>query len=601
MNEVEKKPKDVYEYIRTETTAYKTKGVPVTSNWEFKMFDHINKSVSAKNSKFIKGSNDDKRPYKNIIIPIANVNYRTEGFDVKDVLSYVDDPDYHHLSLLTRKFHYKWAIENGIDLEIDNSVESHFDFGLILAKNVNEKKPEIVPLQRIAFCDQSDIMSGAICEKHDYSIDQILEMKGKWYDDKIDMAILQAQSKKNVSLASKDGKTPSKYIEIYELHGTFPKTWLNTDENEEYDEKDGYCKQIHIVTFYKNSEGKDAGIRLFKGKETKPIYKAFKRTNRYGTACGMGGIEELLPAQLWINFSEIHLQQMLAAASKVITKTTDKKLASNNNLKNIDHNDIVYLEEGKQWEQMVIQPFNKAVFDNYVNSWEQSARVTGSASDPALGKNPVSGTPLGTTELITQQGEGIHEYRQGRIAAFWGEIYRDWVTQYLLDDLNKGDEWLDELSIDELKEVADRVAINVSNQRIKDAILSSKNVTKEDQALLISIIKEDIKKGGKQRFIKIMKDEFKKLPIKVKFNVAGKQKDMIDRVQKLNSIFRTVFANPAILQNEAMAKLFNSIVEASGLDPMDFSSFTVMPEQQQLQQAQPQAQAMPQEQLSINQ
>lgn len=585
-NEVEKDVKNVFEFIKTEKTAYQTRGVPVTSNWEFKMFDHINKAVSAKNSKFIKGSNDDKRPYKNIIIPIANVNYRTEGFDVKDVMSYVDDPDYHHLSLLTRKFHYKWAIENGIDLEIDNSVESHFDFGLILAKNVNDKKPEIVPLQRIAFCDQSDVLSGAICEKHDYSIDQLLDMKGKWYDDEIDNAILQAQYKKNVSLASKDGKTPSKYVEIYELHGTFPKTWLNTDENEEYIEEDGYCPQLHIVTYYKNSEGKDAGICLFKGIEKKPIYKAFKRTNRYGTACGMGGIEELLPAQLWTNFSEIHLQKMLAASAKVITKTTDKKLASNNNLNNIDDNGIVYLEEGKQWEQMVIQPFNKSAFDNYVNSWEQSARVMGSASDPALGLNPISGTPLGTTEIITNQGEGIHEYRQGRIAAFWHEIYTDWVTKYLVDDLNKGDEWLDELSIDELREVADRVAINVSNQRIKDAILSGKTVSKEQQELLISIIKEDWMKSGKSHFIKIMKDEFKKLPIKVKFNVAGKQKDMIDRVQKLNSIFRTVFANPAILQNEAMAKLFNNIVEASGLDPMDFSSFSLP--QPQLSPMQPQ-------------
>lgn len=597
--QAEQEVKNVFEFIRQEKTAYQTRGVPVTSNWEFKMYDHINKSVSAKNSKFIKGSNDDKRPYKNIIIPIANVNYRTEGFDVKDIMPYVDDPDYYHLSLLTRKFHQKWAIENGIDIEIDNSVESHFDFGLILAKNVNDKKPEIVPLQRIAFCDQTDILSGPICEKHDYSIDQLLEMKGKWYDDAIDNAILQAQSRKNVSLASKDGKTPSKYVEIYELHGTFQNIWLNKEgEKEEYTEKDGYDKHIYIVTFYKNSEGKDVGICLFKGKEKKPIYKAFKRTNRYGTACGMGGIEELLPAQLWTNFSEIHLQKMLAATSKIITKTTDKNLASNNNLNNIDDNGIVYIEEGKQWEQMVIQPFNKAAFDNYVNSWEQSARVMGSASDPALGLNPVSGTPLGTTEIVTNQGEGIHDYRRGRIAAFWEEIYRDWVTQYLVDDLNKGDEWLDELSIDELREVADRVSINVSNQRVKDAILKSKDVTQEDQALLISIIKEDFRKGGSKRFIKIMKDEFKKLPIKVKFNIAGKQNDMVDRVQKLNSIFRTVFANPAILQNESMAKLFNNIIEASGLDPLDFSSFTVVPEQQSQMQSQlspMQPQQMPQQ------
>lgn len=564
---------DVFAYIKAEKTAYETRGVPLTDNWEWSMFKHINRSYSLKNSKFTSGKNDDKRPFKNIIIPIANVNYRTEGFDVKDVEPYVDDKDYFHLSLLARKYHEKWARENHIDTAIDESVESDFDYGLMLVKNVNERRPEVVPLQRIAFCDQTDILSGPICEMHQYSIDQLLDMKGRWYEEAVDQAVLQAEAKKSVSLAKKDAKTPGKYIEVYELHGTFPKTWLNTKDNEEYTKEDGYCRQIHIVTYYKSAEGREEGICLFKGKEKKPIYKAKKRTNRFGTACGMGGIEELFDPQTWTNYSEIHIQKMLEATSKVIIKAS-KGVVDRNNFTELKSNQILKAESGEILEQVVLQPFNKAAFDNYTNSWEQQARVLGSASDPALGLNSKSGTPLGETQIVTTQGEGIHEYRQGKNAEFWHEIYVDWVIDYLKRDMNKGDEWVDELSLEELQEVAERVSTNQANRRVVEMVLANQSVTEEDKEFMRNFIKEEFMKGGKKRFLKIVEKEFEKLPLKLKFNIAGKQKYMAEIVNKLNAVFRTVFANPAVLQAPGMEQLFNQILESSGLSPINFAGFT---------------------------
>lgn len=566
---------NVFDYIQTEKTAYETRGVPLASNWDWHMPVHIERSFLLKNSKFSKGNNDGKRPNKNIILPIVNVQYRTEGFDVKDIELFVNDSDNYHKSLLARKFHTKWAKKYSIDTAIDDSVESYVDYGLTLVKNVNDVRPEIVPLQRIAFCDQTDILSGPICEKHQYSVDQLDEQRGKWYDDKIDEAILQAKASKNISLAKKNAKTPGKYIEIYELHGIFPKKWLNKDGEEEYTDEDGYSRQIHIVTFYKGADGKDTGICLFKGKESKSIYKALKRTNRFGSACGMGGIEELFDPQKWVNSSEIYLNQMLEATSKVILKTTDTKL-KNQKLSDIKNGHIFDIGDGKMFEQLVFQPINKAAFDNYVNAWEQNARTIGSASDPQLGLNPVSGTPLGTTEIVTNQGEGIHEHRRGKIAIFWGEIYRDWILKHLADEMNKGDKWLDELTLEELQEVAEKVSTKRSNKRIKDLVLSGKKITKEEQDLMRQVISEEFMKEGKKRFLEMMKDEFKNIPLDVDFNIAGKQKNLYEVVNKLNGVFRSIFANPAILQAPGMGELFNQILEMSGLSPVNFSS--LMPE-----------------------
>ncbi|MEX2052815.1 MAG: hypothetical protein WD898_01150, partial [Candidatus Paceibacterota bacterium] len=368
-------------------------------------------------------------------------------------------------------------------------------------------------------------MSGAIYLKHDYELDQMYEMKGKWYGDEVDMAILQAKKGKHNALAGKDSQSPSKSVEVYELRGVFPKTWLNTDENEEYDEDDGYSRQVHIITFYKTSDGKDEGICLYKGK-TKQIFKAYKRTNRFGTACGMGGIEELYQPQVWTNFSEIHLANMLASASKMILQTASKNVAVENDLNDLDNNSIITYEDGKPLTQVPLQPINRQAFDNSIIKWEQRANTLGSASDPSLGKNPTSGTPLGTVEIVTQQGEGIHDYRKGKIADFWHEIYTDWVVKYFAADLNKGNRWLDELSMDEIQEVAQRVAETSANAQMIEAVLAGQDVVEEQRLLLIDLIKEDFRKGGKKRFIEAMKDEFKKLPLKLKFSVAGKQKNL---------------------------------------------------------------------------
>ncbi len=541
-----------------------------------------------KNSQFTKENNSQEtttKPFNNIILPIANVNYRTEGFNVKDIELYVDDKDYFHLSFLAKKYYSKWAIENKIDTAIDESVESYFDYGLTLIKNVFDKRPEVVQLQQIAFCDQTDILSGPICLKHQFTIDQLMDMKGKWYEKEIDKALLMARfSQKGYN--DQEAKTPGKYIEVYELHGTFPESWLGEDVyGDSWEDTGKYSKQIHIITYYVNeTDSTKSGLCLFKGKEAKPIFKAIKRDDIYGRACGRGGIEELFHPQIWTNYSEQHMQQMLEAVSKVIMKTSSKKL-KNQKLSNLKHGQILDVDREDVLEQVAITAPNKQLFDNFVNKWEQVARTIGSASDPQLGLNPTSGTPLGTTEIVTAQGEGVHEYRQGKISTFWHEIHDDWVIEYLQRDLNRGDEWLDELSIDELQEVAERVAINQSNNTLVEMILSGKTPTPEDQELMKSLIKEQFMKGGKKRFLKVMKDEFKQLPLKIRFNIAGKQKNLAEVVSKLNSVFRTVFTPGGvemIQSNPGVGDLLNEILELSGLSPVNFSSLTVPQAQSQL-------------------
>lgn len=562
---------NVFDYVKAEELDYRTKKITLGENWNWNMSEHINTSFLMKHSKYSKGNNDlGNRPYKNIVRPILNVAYRNEGFDVKDIEPFVDDMDYTHLSLLVRKFHPNWALENHMDTFIDELVESYVDYGGVLVKSVNDIRPEVVPLQRLAFVDQRDILSGAICEKHSYSVDQLLDMKGRWKADKIDEVITLSRMAKPNSTSTGEERANSKAIEVYELHGMFPETWLDPDGN-----PDIYSKQIHIITYYKSQETqKNVGIALFGGKESKEVYKFLARDGIFNRALGFGGIEELFEPQVWTNYDIIQIKEMLDVASLMILNTQDPTFAQKNKVSDLSKGEITYSTQ--PLTQVNIQPINMNQFVNSLVQWEQSARTTGSASDPALGLEPVSGTPLGTTQIVTQQGQGIHAYRQGKIATFVSEIYRDWVLKFLVDEMNKGQKYQEELSLDELQEVAEKVINCVANDRIKQMVLSGKMVTQEEIDTFKEIKKQEFMKGGTRRFFEAMKDELKDLPVKVRINVANKQKDLNRDAGKFAEIFKAILVNPQnfiqAMQIPEVAGVFNQALEYAGMREINFTS-----------------------------
>lgn len=593
------KKDDVYSYVLNEESSYKITRVPVVDGWEWNMYEHIKKSTLYKNSKYFDGKDDGNRPFKNIIRPILNVAYRSEGFDVKDINPFVDDADNFYKSFLVKKFHSKWARKNDIDTFIDEVVESYVDYGGVLVKEVNEVRPEVVPLQRLAFCDQTDILAGPICEKHMYSPDQLLEMT-KWDSDKIDEAIDKARAEKSTSQANdQKAKTPGKYIEVYELHGMFPETWLD-----ESGDPEKYTRQFHVITYYKDANSNKNGITLYKGKEKIP-YKFLSRDKIYGRALGFGGIEELFEAQVWTNYSEIQIKEMLDVAAMMIVQTYDKTFVGRHSLTEMKKGEIVTTEPNAPLNFLQVPAANINLFEQKLRSWDLSGKTTGSANDAQLGVNPSSGTPFALENLITATGQGLHEYRRGKIATFIGELYRDWFLDNLAAEMNKGDKWLDELDLDEMQFVAEAISTKLANNEAVKMVIKyfdgeGEAPTQEEIDAFKEVVKQDFVKGGKKRFLEIVKDELKNLPIDVDVNVAGKQAYNDKVTDKLTNIFRQIIANPMAFQQTmqlpGMGKVFNEILEYAGLSPVDFVGMTaVTPQIEQPQpQLNPQAQPIPQ-------
>lgn len=579
MDELNKQ--NVFDFITSEESAFQTLPITVSEGYEWNFYEHINLSSLYKASKYSRGNSDEK-PFKNIMRPILNLQYRAEGFDVKDIVLFVNDRVNYWKSFLIKKFHEKWARENGVDTFIDDKVESYVDFGGALIKDVNDKKPEVVPLQRIAFCDQTDILSGPICEKHFYSPDQLKEMEGQGWGNKnkgatitIDELITLSKSYKTSDLTKKQSKTPGKYIKAYELHGMFPDWWLDREESETKDNE--FTRQLHIVAFYQKEGNQKQGVHLYKGKEKKLIYKFIARDKIYGRALGFGGAEELFEPQVWTNYSAIRIKEILDAASKVLYQTADKAFAQRNKIKNLDNQEILTYEEGKPLSQINTTPVNIRLFENSIIEWEDNARKIGAANESIMGESPTAGTPFKLQELITAESHSLHEYRKGKLATFLEEIYRDWIIPHISKEINQGQEFLANLDLDEMQGIADAIVINEANKLIKEKILNGESVEKEEIETYKQKVRDSFMKGGNKKFIQILKDELKDAPLDVSINIVGKQKNLSAMTDKLVNVFRQMLSTYnaqtgtfAIFDDPRMAKIFNEIIEYSGLSPIDF-------------------------------
>ena len=548
-------------------------------DWGFK--EHVRLSTLYKNGQFSdKNDQRDFRPFKNIVRPIVTLQYFASGFDVKDIEIFVNDKKNYYKSFLVKKFHDKWARENGLDTFIDQMVESYVDYGGALVKKTKNAIPEVVPLQSVAVCDQTDILSGPIAIKHYLAPDQLKEKESLGWGSEangatstIDEVIQKSSKKKSQDKDTTESRTPGRYVEVYEVHGVFPSHWLEGEEKEEV----SYTRQLHIVCFYKDENDTEQWVTLFKGKEAESPFKLIKRDPVFGRGLGFGGIEELFEPQVWVNFDMIAKTKMLESAAITILKTTDPTLAAKHptGLKNLKNLSILDIQEGRDISPVDTFPRNMALFDRSVNEWEAHAQQIGGASDALLGIPPKSQTPFALQELVVQTGKGPHEYRKSKLAFFLEEIYQDWILPYLSTEVSNEQEFIAELDLDEMKYVVQSVMNAKADEWAVEKTLNGDTFTEEE----IMAVKEEARvkfmESGfepNKKFIEILKGEMKKAPLSLRINIAAKQYDLVTRVGKLSNIIRQIIAAPQVLQIPGMADIFNQIIEASGLSPVDFSN-----------------------------
>ncbi len=97
--------------------------------------------------------------------------------------------------------------------------------------------------------------------------------------------------------------------------------------------------------------------------------------------------------------------------------------------------------------------------------------------------------------------------------------------------------------------------------------------------------------GEIENEIKEIKDEFKDIEILLDIDIAGKQKNLPELVDKVSEIFKMAFTNPAnfqaVMKMPGMAQVFNDVLQYSGISEVNFASMPELPQPMQPPQLPP--------------
>lgn len=587
----------IYQYIKGQEADFISEEIQVGDNWTFNFRNHVQMIFHLKNGMFFTGSNSwttQMRAFKNIMEPILNLAYWSEDIEVKDVVFYIEEQYGKALSFLIKKYHDEiYAKQHNLDELFDEITESDLDYGGALVQK-SKNGAEVLQLTKIAFCDQTDILGGPIGFKFFFSPDKLRSMEKQGWGKESngatvsieDLIVLADDEKPSDSISKQDNKVTGKSIEVYIVHGALPEAYLKDNDN-----FSKWYGQVHIVAFYTTSNGKQQGVTLYRKTETDDSLM-FQTTKKIpGRALGRGQGEMLLHPQVWTNFLEIHKTKMLEAGAKSPLWTDDENFENENQIQEQDNLVVNKVAKGTRIGLIPTIDQNKVViYENSINSWYEHAQLEGSAFDPIMGKQPVSGTTFRGQERNVAQGRGLHDRRRGQRAKFIEELYRKVFIPDMVKELINGKKFLATLTQKEMEWVAENLSEATANRQQIDQLLSG--TIPEDIALLKSQIKTNFYKQGNKQLFEVLKGELDGIELKIGIDVAGKQKDLAGMTDKILSIFQFVFANPQgfqqAMQIPGMSNAFDDILEFSGISPADFSSMTT-PMPSPLQPQQPQA------------
>ena len=591
----------IFDYILTEESRFQSEKVRIGDNWLWSFRDHVQLIFHLKNGVFYTGENDWLRAFKNVMEPILNLSSWAEDIELKDIVFYIENKMGRILSFMVKKYHDEvYVKENNLDEMFDEITESDLTYGGVLVQKTNEAKPEVFELNSVAFCDQTDILGGPIAFKHTFSPDKLRSMsKLGWGSEKngadisIEDLIVLADNEKDSPKGQKNRST-GKVIDVYIIRGNLPEHYLKDNNNMEK-----WYNQLQVIAFYVGKKDQKQGVTLYRKEEKEGKLKFHTSKKVYGRALGRGEGESLLHPQIWTNFLEIHKMNLLESASKVPLYTDDQNYQNRNQIQDMENLEITTVEDGKRIYQVpTAAPANIQLIEQSIKQWYEQAQLTGSAFDPILGKQAVSGTTFKGQERTVQQGKGLHERRRGQRAKFIEMIYRDWIIPDMVGKILKGKKFLATFTNDEMIWVIDQLAENHASNLLNEAVLEGSDDQFQPREQLKQEFIKNFSKKGNKHLLEILKDEFRGIEIKLGINVAAKQKDLMGLSDKLLSIFQVIFANPAAFQQAmavpALAKTFSDILEYSGVSQADFMTLSNAPQTQAIQA--PQAPQAPQDQ-----
>lgn len=589
--------KKIFTEIGRLAGAYETVGVDILDRLPFYQYKTIRMCEFYSNSKYLRnrttdggnfngsvdgGNLDDlgrEKPFYNIVNFRVTLAKTATDLDVKDVRIEGNEPKDWVKAMLLQHEAYQWMTDKDVNFSyfLNKAGLTRAKYGGVLVKKTEtvgdkDTKAQLM-LQvvdwRLVITDQIDILGGTIIENHWMTPVELSKKSGVWNAEQIKEAIKKAGELKNRKVRGYDKfQYNSERINVQEIHGEFPVSFLKDaqgDENIEVDDDWTFTRQRYFLA----DVGNEKFVFLAEDFDEQ-IYDYLPWEEMPGRALGRGVIEDSEEAQVWTNDSVINEKNAMDLAGKVVLTSDDPNIG--NNIFTVDNGKIFELKEGKSLNVIKLDPAALGEFENQINRWQSQADYATSSYDANTGEQPPAGTPYAQTQLLNQIAEKPFDYRRQEMGIFISGMFDRWVIPYLITQIKAGHILTSDYSDDELQIIDNSFAIHNANQDVINTVIKTGTIPSPEQYQGI-IQSQKSQLYGNKRAIEFPDGYFDDIECETTVIVTNEQKDKNAMLQSLSTIMLQVANsyNPQtgeymILKNPILAKIFGSIVEMSGVD-----------------------------------
>lgn len=566
---------------------------------DFSMYENVEKITAYLNSKHISGEVDAlgrEKPFFNIVTAAVNVWYRATDIDRKNILLRSTKRTNVIPTFLANIKLQEWMKKDNFGQFLNEWGRYLAQYGSAVVKFIEkdgELHRNVVPWNRL-IVDVVDFDNNVVIEKLYLTPAQL--RKNKAYDqEQVEQLIANSQvARKTLDRQNIDNLND--YIELYEVHGEMPLSWITEDE----EDANTYVQQMHVVSFTttaKRGKNEYQDFSLYKGKEAKSPYMITHLIKEDGRTQSIGAVEYLFDSQWMTNHTAKAIKDQLDLASKLIFQTADKDFVGANVLEAIETGDIL-IHNGSPLTQIQNNSHDISSLQSYQNQWISNAQSLTSTPDAITGNTMPSGTAYRQVAVLNQEAHSLFEIMTENKAFYLEEMMRKYVLPYIKKQLKNTDEIASTLDEHYIKQIdamyLPNEAMRRVNERVINSVLEGMVVTPEQQATMLqeetSNLQAQLKEMGSQRFIKPseVKDEtwadlFKNFEFEVEVEVTNEQRDKEAVLTTLTTVLQTLATNPMVLQDPNMKMLFNKIIANTGvmseIELSQENKQTPMPEQ----------------------
>lgn len=578
---------DIYNIVRKAKDDFTTGTTTLGKYVTWSLHENIEKIDAYTNSKHISGDKDSlgrDKPFFNINTAAVNIWYKATDIDRKDIKIKATRAKDTIGAFLLNIHLQEYMRKHNVGLFLNNWGRTLAKYGSSVVKFI-EKEGElhmnIVPWNRL-IVDSVDFYNNPIIERLFYTPSQLRNNKS--FDQEKVKALLDARTTRK-TMDNQQVDTNADYIELYEVHGEFPLSFLTGKEKDDNE----FVQQMHVITFVGDGKGEYDDFTLVSGREKKNPYMITHLIEEDGRVMGIGAVEHLFEAQWMVNHSVKAIKDQLDLASKLIFQTSDGSFVGQNVLQAIETGDIMIHSPNQPLTQIANNSHDITSLQNYSQQWKTLAQEITSTPDAISGGTMPSGTAYRQVAVLNQEVHNFFDMMIENKALYLEQMLREYIIPFLKTKFNNSEEIAATLGMEDITKL-DQMYIKSETNRIindtnKQAILSGKIAEPMDEMAIQGQVKDILMEQGNQRFIKpsevetvTWNDLFKNLEYDVTVEITNEASNKAERLATLTELLQTIAKSPEILTNPNGKLFFNKILEESSvISPIQFQYANAQP------------------------